>query len=213
MNIADLDGATTRKRRSALAIAFYTQCRLWHGYLSAFAFLTLIFFSATGVLLNHPDWLVGDGGETRLLRGTIAADRIHAAQKQTDAAAALARLAAQSLPLLGAYSSGDVEGGEAILRFEGVKGTTDVTMDLRSGATQARLKSADPVTMLDDLHRGKNAGSAWRGFIDISGIVILVLSLLGYILFFAMRYRLRTALILTVLSIAGLAALFFFFVP
>jgi hypothetical protein len=29
--------------------------RSWHGYLSAFSFLILIFFAATGILLNHPD--------------------------------------------------------------------------------------------------------------------------------------------------------------
>src|SRR5690242_20539981 len=40
----------------AWKISFYRQCRLWHGWLSAFAFLALMFFSATGLLLNHPEW-------------------------------------------------------------------------------------------------------------------------------------------------------------
>lgn len=209
----EMKAVPARKPHSRRAIFFYTQCRLWHGYLSAFAFLALMFFSTTGVLLNHPDWLVGDGGAPRTLHATLAPDRLQAAQKQGDAGAALGQLVAQSLPVLGAYSSGDVEGSQAILRFEGVKGATDVTVDLKSGATDARLKSADPVTMLDDLHRGKNSGPVWQAFIDISGIVILVLSMIGYILFFAMRFRLRTALTLTAVSVAAMAALFFLFVP
>ena len=45
------------KPRSAFEIALYRQCRAWHGYLSAFAFIALMFFSATGILLNHPDWI------------------------------------------------------------------------------------------------------------------------------------------------------------
>jgi hypothetical protein len=156
---------------------------------------------------------VGEGGEPRTIAATLPAAPLQAAQKSGDAPAALGALAAQSLPLLGVYSSGDVEGGTAMLRFEGVKGSSDVSVDLKSGVARARLKSADPVTMLDDLHRGKNAGPAWQWFIDIAGIVILVLSLLGYVLFFAMRFRLRTALILTVLSIATMAGLFVLLVP
>ena len=35
---------------------FYRHSRYVHGWLSAFAFLTLLFFSVTGLLLNHPEW-------------------------------------------------------------------------------------------------------------------------------------------------------------
>jgi hypothetical protein len=202
-----------RKPRSARAIAFYSQCRAWHGYISAFAFLTLIFFAASGILLNHPDWLTSDGGEPRTATASISAADIGQAQKAADPGAALGQLVAEKMRLVGAFSSADLEGDQAILRYEGVKGSSDVTLDLRSGAAHARLKPADPVTMLDDLHRGKNAGPVWQTFIDLSGALILILSLVGYVLFFAMRFRLRTAMVLTGLSIAGLASLFLFFVP
>jgi hypothetical protein len=202
-----------RRPHSALGIAFYTQCRRWHGYLSAFAFLVLIFFSATGILLNHPDWLTSDGGTPRTLTTTIPLSAIKAAQKTQNAGAALGNLAAHNLSLLGSFGSADIEANAALLRFDGVKGSSDVTMNLDTGKVLARLSPADPVTMLDDLHRGKNAGAAWQLFIDISGVVILVLSLLGYILFFAMRFRLRTSLLLTFGSLALVVALFVFMVP
>ncbi len=35
---------------------FYRHARYVHGWLSAFAFIVLIFFSVTGLLLNHPEW-------------------------------------------------------------------------------------------------------------------------------------------------------------
>ena len=35
---------------------FYRHSRYVHGWLSAFAFLTLLYFSVTGLLLNHPEW-------------------------------------------------------------------------------------------------------------------------------------------------------------
>lgn len=202
-----------RKPRSAAMITFYTQCRNWHGYLSAFAFLILMFFSATGILLNHPDWLQMDEAEPQAASATIAADKIAAGQSAKDPGAALGAAVAAQMKVLGAYSSGDVDSRQALLRFEGVKGMTTVTLDLKNGEAKAQIQKADPVTMLDDLHRGKNVGTAWKWLIDISGAVILILSLIGYVLFFSMRFRFRTAMILTVVSLALILGIFVFFVP
>jgi hypothetical protein len=213
MNVHLHGAGAGRKPRSAATIYFYTQCRNWHGYLSAFAFLMLMFFSATGILLNHPDWLVGAESEPQTARAQIQAADIAAARASTDPAAALGALAAHQMALLGVYASGDVDSREALLRFEGVKGMSTVTLDLRTGEAQARLQKADAVTMLNDLHRGKNVGAAWAAIIDISGVLILILSLIGYILFFSMRFRFRTAMILTAVSVIGLAGVFVFLVP
>jgi hypothetical protein len=201
-----------RRPRSAAAIHFYTQCRNWHGYISAFAVLVLMFFAGTGILLNHPDWLTSEV-EPQKLSAVLPAGDIAAAEKSADAGAALGAAAARQMNLIGTYSSGDVDNREALLRFEGAKGMSTVIIDLKSGKAQATLQKADMVTMLNDLHRGKNAGEAWRALIDISGALILILSLIGYILFFSMRFRFRTALVLTGASIAVLTGVFVFLVP
>jgi len=88
-----------------------------------------------------------------------------------------------------------------------------MTVDMKTGHADLRIRKADAVSMLDDLHRGKGAGKAWGWLIDMTGVLLLVLSLIGYVLFFTMRSRLRTALVLTGLSVAALAGLFVFFVP
>ncbi|HZL35885.1 MAG TPA: PepSY-associated TM helix domain-containing protein, partial [Tepidisphaeraceae bacterium] len=119
------------KPRSAAAIIFYTQCRHWHGYLSAFAFLALIFFSATGILLNHPDWLSEDVSAPRTVVAVLPADGVASARHVKDVGRALAALATTRLPIVGAYSSADIDGRQAFLRYEGVKGSSDVTVDLK----------------------------------------------------------------------------------
>ena len=172
-----------------------------------------MFFSATGILLNHPDWLVGDQSEPRVATARIAADKIAAAKASSDAGAALGVLASQQADLLGVYTSGDVDGRAALLRFEGAKGMSTVSIDLKTGEMQARVQKADAVTMLNDLHRGKNVGAVWAGVIDISAVLILILSLVGYVLFFSMRFKFRTAMMLTAGSIAVLFGAFIFFVP
>jgi len=208
-----MTGTPSRKPRSAAAIAFYTQCRHWHGYLSAFAFLALIFFSASGIVLNHPDWLGEDTGTPQTVAATLPADAVAAARQAKAAGPALAALAAAHMPIVGAYSSADIDSGQAFLRFEGVKGASDVTIDLRSAEATARVHRADMLTVMDDLHRGKNVGKVWQWVIDLSGAVFLLLSLVGYVLFFTLRFRLRVALTLTALSLGTLALIFVLFVP
>jgi hypothetical protein len=69
------------------------------------------------------------------------------------------------------------------------------------------------MAIIQDLHRGKNSGSAWRWVIDLSAWIVLGLSLIGYVLFFSLRFRLKTSLILTAVSLAVLVGIAWLFVP
>jgi hypothetical protein len=191
----------------------FRQSRLWHGYLSAFAFLALMFFSVTGLLLNHPEWF--KAGDARAVETTVtlgAAD-LAAARKAEDPARSIAGAVAARTPLLGAYQSGEILDGEAMIRLEGVKGSSDLVVDLESGKAEVTTQAVDVVTTLNELHRGKNAGAAWKLVIDLSAALVLALSLIGYVLFFSLRFRLRTSLILTGLSLAAMLAVFLLMVP
>jgi hypothetical protein len=206
--------AARGKTKGSLKGEVYRQARLWHGWLSALAFLALMFFSATGLLLNHPEWFKTEGAakpvESRL---TLSADDLAKARTATDPGRAIAEMAGRKTKLLGAYQSGEIIDGEAQLRTEGVNGSSDILVDMQTGKTEVSTERARLVTTLNDLHRGKNAGAAWKLIIDASAIVVLALSLFGYVLFFSLRFRLRTGLILTGVSLAALLAVFFLFVP
>jgi hypothetical protein len=191
----------------AWKISFYRQCRLWHGWLSAFAFLALMFFSATGLLLNHPEWF----GDNSALVESHA--QFRPAELKGKTAPALGELFASRKQVHGVYASGDIDEDLAQLRFEGVSGDTSVTLDLTSGKADIAWRKATALTVLNDLHRGKNAGTAWKWLIDMSAGLFLVLSLIGYVLFFSLRHRLPTVLLLTFGSAALLTALFLLFVP
>jgi hypothetical protein len=213
MNIHIQAPRPTAKPRSAFEIALYRQCRAWHGYLSAFAFIALMFFSATGILLNHPDWIARDAGDQLEQSVQLAADDVAAALKSVNPGQALAQIVQQKASPRGAFTSADIDASQALLRFEGIKGNSDVSIDLKSATAKIAVTPSDAVTILDDLHRGKNAGSVWKTLIDITGGMLLALSVLGYILFFSLRFRLRTSLVLTGLSLALLVGIFVLSVP
>ena len=190
--------------------AVYRQVRAFHGYLSALAFVLLMAFSLTGIFLNHPAWFreARPADPDRTLR--LPPEDVARAGSSPEA---LAGLVARALPLRGGFKSGEVLDGEARLRFEGVTGHSDVAIDLATGSAEVSVTRASLVGTLNDLHRGKNAGAVWSAVIDVTAIVVLALSLLGYVIFFSLRFRLRTSLALTAISLAGLAAIFALAIP
>jgi len=209
------EAAPARARARAAGFdrgAVYRLCRMLHAYLSAFAFLALMFFSVTGLLLDHPDWLAGRGQE-RESKLVVPAAALAQAHAQPDPNAALAAWVAGQTPLVGAYRSGEVDDGQANLRFEGVKGSSTVAVDLQTGQADVTVEHATALTVIGDLHRGKNASVAWRAVIDITAVLVCALSLIGYVLFFSLRFRLRTSLILTAASLAVLVAVFVWLTP
>lgn len=207
------DQAARRKAVNQLKNQFYHECRVWHGYLSAFAFIALIFFAATGLLLNHPDWLQGDKPAAQESTLTLDAATLARATAADDPAGALARAIAGATTVRGAYKSGEVIDTDAMLRFEGASGRTDVMIDTTTGEAEISRQRATVVTVLHDLHRGKNTGGVWKLLIDVVAVVILVLSMVGYALFFALRLRKATSLRLTAISLLVFGGLYWTCVP
>ncbi|BCU63244.1 hypothetical protein F941_02709 [Acinetobacter bouvetii DSM 14964 = CIP 107468] len=185
---------------------FYRHARYVHGWLSAFAFIVLVFFSLTGLLLNHPEWFDPEKDE-KTVKIELPEDVLQALQKQENPSNALLAYVRQKEAIVGRYQSSEVLDGEVMIRLESPAGSTDVWALLDTGEVEITQKPASAVSLISDLHRGKNAGAAWSWLIDISAILILALSLAGYILFLSIKSRLVQNLLLTAASLAVLIAL------
>jgi len=190
-----------RRKKKKFSLAFHQFSRAAHAYLSAFAFLALIFFSASGLLLNHPTWLSSNTVEAQATIAQLDMNALNTALAASNRAQAIATLAAERLPISGTYDSGELFDDEAYLRFAGMFGVSDVMIDLTAGTAEYRTKRFGLVEIMHNLHRGKKAGVAWSLVIDISAVIILVLSLFGFFLFILMRWRRRASLGLIALSL------------
>ena len=185
---------------------FYRHARYVHGWLSAFAFIVLVFFSLTGLFLNHPEWF-DPAKEEKTVKIQLPENLLQAAQKQENPSNALLDYIRQKETVVGRYQSSEVLDGEVMIRLESPAGSTDIWALLDTGEVEITQKPASAVSLINDLHRGKNSGTAWRWLIDISAVLILALSLAGYILFLSIKSRLVTHLLLTAASLAVLIAL------
>ncbi|MDO3666490.1 PepSY-associated TM helix domain-containing protein [Acinetobacter higginsii] len=188
---------------------FYRHARYVHGWLSAFAFIVLIFFAATGILLNNPDWFKSSNDE-QIVKLTLPAAFVSAIQKQENPTPAILDFVRDKQPLIGRYKSSEVMDGEVMIRLESPAGSTDLWVLMDEGQVEITQKPASTVSLLNDLHRGKNVGATWHWLIDISAIIIILLSLAGYILFLTIKTRLITHLLLTAGSLAAIILLIWF---
>jgi hypothetical protein len=191
--------------------ALFRLSRMLHAYLSAFAFLALIFFSVTGLTLNHPEWLAGRPRE-EVRKVHVPKAEIETALTAPEPERALAAAVGRRAPLRGRYASGEMLDGEALLRLEGPSGVTDITLTTATGEGEVSVRAASAVQALNDLHKGKAAGKAWSWAIDVSAVVFILLSVIGYVLFFSLRLRLKPSLALTAVSLALLLGVFWLFV-
>jgi hypothetical protein len=176
---------------------FYRWCRLIHGWLSAVAFLVLVFFAVTGLLLNHPGWISGKAPSPIERQFTLDGDELDRVRSAPEPGEVLAQIAAQRTTVRGDYSDGEQVGNEVFARLQGVRGLTDLRAHLGSGVVSVVVEPARAVSVLNELHRAERASVEWRLLVDAVAILLIVLSVIGYLIFLSLRFRLRTALLLT----------------
>lgn len=192
---------------------FYRLMRDLHGYLSAFAFIALLFFAATGILLNHPGLLSGEGTPLDQSSVTLSAAEIAKVRGAAEPGRALAEIIGAKKKLVGEFQNGDASGPDVFVRMQSVRGSSDLRGNMETGLVEVTVERQPATEVLNGLHRGELAGKAWRFWIDVIGAVLIVLSILGYILFFSLRFRLRTALVLTAVSVVAMIGVFIALVP
>ena len=67
----DLETSYTPASCAGSAIRFAKLMRWLHIYLSMFGLAVVLFFSVTGITLNHPDWFFGGAQSSREAEGEL----------------------------------------------------------------------------------------------------------------------------------------------
>jgi hypothetical protein len=194
--------------------ALFRLTREWHGYLSAVAFVALIFFSATGIVMNHPS--LTDNHLPDLIQKPFLMSPAEIAEIRTnkDPGQTFVKVVeSHDGHLKGGFRDGQLDGDQVFVRLQGASNNTDLHGDLASGKADVTIVPAGSLDVLNNLHRGDRAGVVWQALVDASAILLILVSLLGYILFLSMRFRVKTALMLTTGTIVALTGVFFLLVP
>ena len=100
-----------------------------------------------------------------------------------------------------------------MLRYGSAKGSTTVFADLILHEVSVETKRANMSSVIRELHRGKDTVQSWRFMIDIVAVLTLLLSLIGFFLFFTIKFRLKKSLLLCGGSLALFLALYIWAIP
>lgn len=182
-----MDQAAVRaraKRKAQLRAALLRQTLRWHWISAAICLTGMLLFAATGFTLNHAETLEGSSRVSE--------------QKGTLPAPVLSELrAAQPGPLPDSVRGWAVEAltlsipaglavewspGEAYLALPRPGADAWISIDLETGEALYERTDRGAVAFLNDLHKGRNIGPAWRLFIDAFALGCVVFCVTGLIL-------------------------------
>lgn len=177
------DATASAKRRR---LFWMQQLRRWHWISSALCLIGLLAFASTGITLNHASGIEA--------KPSVVSRKDHLpapmlAQLATAPSTGKGRLPAGLRAWLDRHLSVDIGGrqaewstDEAYVALPRPGGDAWLSIDRQTGAVEYEKTTRGLVALLNDLHKGRNAGPIWGGFIDVFAAACLVFSLTGLFL-------------------------------
>lgn len=167
--------------------------RWLHVYASMIAFLVILFFGVTGILLNHPSWIYGDEVVTTVLEGTLP-DSVVADDGRVEFLAVSEFMRAEH-GVGGEVTNFDQVGAEGSINYTGPGYGASVRFDIESLSYTTTVREEGFVNAMRDLHTGSDTGSAWSWTIDIAAAFLVFVAITGLGIQLLMKKRRGSALL------------------
>ena len=158
--------------------------RWLHIYLSMASFGILFFFAVTGLTLNHADWFEKQQ-HTVQLRGTLDAKYLSGDVAKLEVVEHLRT----AHGIHGAVKDFRVEDSDCSVSFKGPGYAADVLIDRATGRYELTETRMGLFAVLNDLHKGRDSGKAWAILIDLSAVLMTLVSLTGLLLIFFLQKK------------------------
>ncbi len=167
--------------------------RWLHIYLSMFGLAAVLFFSVTGITLNHPDWFFEKAERSVQSEGRLDLKWLHDDVPKTSsrdvAKLEVVEHLRKAQGVRGALTEFRVDEQECQVSFKGPGYAADAFIDRETGRYQLTQSYHGFVAILNDLHKGRDTGRAWSVLIDLSAVLVTFISLTGLILLFYLKLR------------------------
>jgi hypothetical protein len=158
--------------------------RWLHIYLSMASFGILFFFAVTGLTLNHADWFARQQ-RTVLVRGSMDPKYFANGVAKLDVVERLRN----THGIHGALKDFRVEDTDCSIAFKGPGYSADVLIDRATGRYELTETRMGFFAVLNDLHKGRDTGGAWAWIIDLSAVLMTLVSLTGLLLIFFLQKK------------------------
>jgi hypothetical protein len=213
-----------------LSTQFAAAVRWLHIYVSLLGFTALVFFSITGITLNHPTWFGIDAVRSTEHKGTMNKDWLNLPQPvsavtqpaedggEIDYSTQVAKLEVvehfrNAHKIRGAVGEFRVDERECTVIFKGPGYAADAYVDRASGDYQMTETVMGAVAVINDLHKGRDTGPVWSVVIDGTALLTIFVSITGIILIFYIKRKRWSGIITAVVGTIALVVLYAWWVP
>ncbi|MBA6351879.1 MULTISPECIES: PepSY-associated TM helix domain-containing protein [unclassified Colwellia] len=176
--------------------------RLIHVYVSMALLSLLLFFSVTGITLNHPEWFrdsKADVVERALMIDLSMIKNPPLTPLQiVNVSTAIEQKLSVSLNNTILESSQD----ELFFSIKRAGKNTAITLDLVSGELFFEETDYGWWALMNDLHKGRNTSVFWGWIIDITSLLCILFALSGFILAMPQRRFNRTLTVSLTVTVA-----------
>lgn len=159
------------------------QLHSWHWISAAVSLVGMILFAVTGITLNHAASIPGDPvtvEQTATLPTPLLQRLASFPQETTDPVPdAVARWASEALKVEIAGKPTETTAEEVYVALAMPGGDGWVTIDRSTGETLHEKTTRGWIAYLNDLHKGRNAGTVWFWFIDVFAVACTIFALTG----------------------------------
>jgi hypothetical protein len=162
--------------------------RWLHIYLSMISFAIVFFFAVTGLTLNHADKF-SDRVHTEQEKGQINVAWVRTPDTLRVDRLSVVEYLRKTYAIHAALSDFRIDDGQIGVSFKGPGFAADAFIDRETGKYDLTKTSAGFVGLINDLHKGRDTGAAWSVFIDVSAILLALVSLTGLLLMCFLKRR------------------------
>ncbi len=166
--------------------------RWLHVYASMVAFVVILFFGVTGILLNHPSWLFGDELVTTTTEGTLPSTVFN--DDGEIEFLSVSEYVRSEHDVSGDVTNFDVISGEGSINYTGPGYGATVRFDVESLDYEVVVREEGFVNAMRDLHTGSDSGTVWSLVIDASALFLVFVAVTGLGIQLFLRKRRRNAL-------------------
>ncbi|WP_390814355.1 PepSY-associated TM helix domain-containing protein [Bremerella alba] len=193
-----MSGATAQPVRDKKRRAYWMRTMIqWHWISSALCLMGMLLFTITGITLNHPSEITVEP-VVRTLSAEIPPDMLTSlSELSIDGNAPLPPelagwLSAQFGKSIGSRTA-EWSDEEIYLSMQGPGSDAWLAIDRTSGFVEYEHTNRGWVSYFNDLHKGRNTGTAWKWFIDLFAVATLIFCITGlFLLYFHARHRRMT---------------------
>ncbi len=168
----------------------------------------LVFFAATGFMLNNEALFDPDGVEDNTVETTLPTEIVRNGRQEK-----IVSYLRDTCGVTGLLDDFVIDEDVIELTFKRPGGRTDVTISRPGGEMEITTEPGSLTTVLIDLHRGASTGATWGIMIDLTAICLLLACLTGIVLWLATPKRRILGLIALLIGLLGWCGAYLLCVP